>query len=297
MRAWFFQQMATNKYSGTLDWTALDRTVAAAQAHRVRLIATLGNQDGTCDDGVWKGPGWYSRGYAQPVRAGGFLTLSYRQWVKMVTGRYATSPAILAWEPMNEPRPDTCTVAGDCWANRVCPDPLTARSSLRIFFGAIGTVIRSHDPNHLISDGAPPVQGCGTVTWADLAYVDSSPGVDLVSYHEYDGATPMSTANVAAWSVLTTAVAKPVFAGENGNLDAIPTAAVGAACPVQGERSTAYAGEISTDFAQLPALAGWLFWNAMPPPVSAVPTCTYVTWPTDPLMAMLRAEGDQLNSR
>ncbi|MDQ6782508.1 MAG: glycoside hydrolase family 5 protein [Actinomycetota bacterium] len=297
MRVWFFQQMATNKYSGTLDWSAMDRTVAAARAHGVRLIATLGNQDGTCDDGAWKDPSWYRRGYATAARPGAFLTVSYLQWVRLVTARYATNPAILAWEPVNEPRPDTCSLAADCWSNRVCPDPQAARSALRSFFNAAGAVIRSNDPNHLISDGAPPVGGCGTLTYADLAFVDGSSGIDLVSYHQYDGATPMSAVNVAAWSALTAQVSKPLFAGENGGLDARPTAFAGAACPLQADRSTAYANEISTDFAHLPPLVGWLFWNAMPPSDSPVPACNYATWPGDPLAAMLRAEGDQLNSR
>jgi len=294
VRAWFFQQFATNKYSGEIEWTALDRTVAAAAAHGVRLIATLGNQDGTCDDGTWKNPSWYTGGYGARATS---PALSYIDWVQAATSRYAASPAILAWEPLNEPRPDTCTNTSNCWANRVCPDTLAARSALRKFYDALGTAIRSRDPNHLIADGGPPVQGCGTATFADLAYIESSPGIDLASYHKYDGAQAMAPSGAASWNALSAAVAKPFFAGENGNLNATPVALADRSCPLQSERAVAYDAEMTTDFGQLPGLAGWLFWNAMPTARSATPSCDYATYPGDPLLTVLRTEQARLNTR
>ena len=69
MRAWFFQDLATN--GGARDWTAFDRTLATARAHGYKVIVTLGNQWADCDTGYgYKDTTWYESGYKQPDPAG-----------------------------------------------------------------------------------------------------------------------------------------------------------------------------------------------------------------------------------
>lgn len=295
VRTWFFEALATNKYTGALDWTGLDRVVSLASQAGVHLIVTLGNQDGVCDDSVWKGPSWYSAGYQQPEPH----RLSFAQWTSSVVARYKDSPAILAWEPVNEPRPDTCTDAHDCWDHRVCPSTDAARNALRSFFDAIGGEIRSIDPNHLISDGAPPVESCGAMTWNDLQYLESSPGIDLMSFHDYSGFTSLAASTVADYNQIAAAIGKPLFAGENGGVNAMATGGGTPSCPSLTNRANGYAPKIAAEFSSLASFTGWLFWNAgLPPPTSTnETTCQYGTWQGDPLLGLLVQQGQAARAR
>lgn len=46
------------------------------------------------------------------------------------------------------------------------PDETSARNALRSFYDTIRLEIRASDPNHLNSDGAPPIGGCSTLDYA-----------------------------------------------------------------------------------------------------------------------------------
>ena len=99
VRAWFFQDLATT--GGVRDWTAFDRSLTALTAHWLRAIVTLGNQWADCDQGYgYKNDAWYTTGYTTVDPVG---TVSYRDWVAEVVTRYADDPAVLAFEPLNEP--------------------------------------------------------------------------------------------------------------------------------------------------------------------------------------------------
>jgi hypothetical protein len=284
VRVWFFQQFAIQQYGGPWDWAAMDRLVEAADHYGVHLIATLGNQDGTCDDGVWKDPSWYTTGWKTVDKNWGDNQVSFQQWVSMVVSRYASNPAILAWEPMNEPRPDTCTLAAgtpgwDCWNNRVCPDELTARDAVRGFFDQVGAEIHAIDPEALVSDGALEEPGCGWNTEADWDYVESSPGIDLVSIHDYTGTTP-ETAQSMSWYIDELAtIGKPVFAGEDGDSDPTPT------CSDYQTEISAWQTKVQAEFGTY-GLVGWLWWNWSPsnPPVAA----SLCAPATDPLLTMIQ---------
>ena len=295
VRTWFFEALATNKYTGALDWTGLDRVVNLASQAGVHLIVTLGNQDGTCDDSVWRGPSWYSTGYQQPEPH----RLSFSQWTSSVVTRFKNAPAILAWEPVNEPRPDTCTDGHDCWGHRACPSSDSARNALRSFFDGIGSQIRSIDPNHLISDGAPPVESCGAMTWNDLQYLDSSPGIDLMSFHDYTGFATLPASTVANYNQIAAAIHKPVFAGENGGVNAIATGGGSPSCPSLTNRANGYAPKITQEFSSLDGFTGWLFWNAGPPPATPADqtSCLYGTWQGDPLLGLLAQQGGTARAR
>jgi hypothetical protein len=293
VRVWFFQQLATNKYTGARDWTGLDRVVDLADRYGVHIVATLANQDGTCDDGNWLSSSWYAGGYAAP--SAGSERVSYQTYVAQVVARYAGNPAILAWEPVNEPRANDCTDTSDCW-NSGCPNPDADRDDLKQFFDQIGAEIRSIDPNHLISDGAPPIGSCSAVTWSDFDYVDSSLGIDLMSFHDYSGGAPISAATATAVNAATAADDKPMFAGENGDLNASVQPNPGGSCPTEGPRAQSYQIKITDELSDMPAFAGWLFWNAgAPPGPGSDPTaCNFGTWAGDPLLQVLSSIGSGL---
>jgi hypothetical protein len=288
VRVWFFQQFAVDKYTGQWNWSAIDQVVDTADAYGVHLIATLGNQDGTCDDGVWKDPSWYSSGWKTLDTNWGDNIVSYQQWVQTVVSRYASNPAILAWEPINEARPQTCTLAArtlgwDCWNNLVCPSEITARDAVRSFFDEVGAEIRSIDPEAVISDGALASPGCGYATEADYDYVETSPGIDLVSIHDYTGTTNQTAQSLAWYLDEMRTIGKPVFAGENGDYayyaDDPPT------CSEETTEMNAQSVKAHTEMDQF-GLVGWLWWNwdttqapASPSPCAPGP---------DPLLALVQ---------
>jgi len=180
MRAWFFQQLATT--NGARDWTAFDRTLATARAHGYKVIATLTDQWGDCGDSTVAGYGykdkrWYQSAYTYRDPSG---TVSYRDWVAEVVSRYENDPTILAWQLVNEP--EVLPYKGaDC---STVPES-TAESILSSFAGDVSGLIKSIDPNHLVSLGTIGSGQCGTQD-TDYKTVMSVPTLDLCEYHDYD---------------------------------------------------------------------------------------------------------------
>jgi YVTN family beta-propeller protein len=181
MRAWFFQNLATA--NGARDWTAFDRTLATARAHGYKVIATLGNQWADCDQGYgYKNTSWYQSGYMQPDPAG---TVSYRDWVQEVVSRYKNDPTILAWQLLNEPEVLPYNGA-DCSA---VPES-TAESLLYSFANDVSGLIKSIDPNHLVSLGTIGSGQCGA-QYTDYKQVMSIPTLDLCEFHDYTPSQPI----------------------------------------------------------------------------------------------------------
>jgi len=90
-RAWFFQSLATT--NGVRVWSAFDHTLAVAKARGVRVIATLANQWGDCEEqpaGVYKTDSWYASGYRTIVRSG---TVDYRSWVAEIATKTLANEA------------------------------------------------------------------------------------------------------------------------------------------------------------------------------------------------------------
>jgi YVTN family beta-propeller protein len=181
MRAWFFQNLATA--NGARDWTAFDRTLATARAHGYKVIATLGNQWADCDQGYgYKNTSWYQSGYTQPDPAG---TVSYRDWVQEIVSRYQNDPTILAWQLLNEPEVLPYNGA-DCTA---VPES-TAESLLYSFASDVSGLIKSIDPNHLLSLGTIGSGQCGA-QYTDYKQVMSIPTLDLCEFHDYTPSQPI----------------------------------------------------------------------------------------------------------
>jgi mannan endo-1,4-beta-mannosidase len=213
MRAWFFQQLATT--NGQRDWTAFDRTLAAAKQKGVKVVATLADQWGDC--GVTTTPGygykdrnWYEAAYTQPDPS---VPVSYRDWVAEVVARYKNDPTILAWQLVNEPEVLN-EEGGDCAA---VPES-AALSILSSFASDVAGRIKSIDPNHLVSLGTIGSGQCGAQA-DDYQTLMSIPALDLCEFHDYGSPAPIPGDQ---WNGLQrridqcNALDKPLLVGELG---------------------------------------------------------------------------------
>lgn len=211
MRSWFFQALATT--GGVRDWSGFDHTLAVAAAHGTKVIVTLGNQWIDCDGpaggaGSFKDEAWYTGGYAQPDPGG---TVSYRDWVAEIVARYKDDPTILAWQLMNEAEVKPSAGSGSCSVN--------AAGILKSFAADVSGLIKSIDPNHLVSLGTIGGGQCGA-QGAEYQDVHDVSTIDLCEYHDYGSPnTPMPGDQ---WNGLQVrldqcrVLGKPLFVGETG---------------------------------------------------------------------------------
>ena len=203
VRVWFFQRLATS--NGVRDWAAFDATLAAARTAGVRVIATLADHWGACENSGTKTEAWYTTGYSSTVFAGDIAT--YREFVREVVTRYGNDPTVLMWQLVNEA--ETPRAGGGCAAANV----------LYNFAADMGSVVKSSDPNHLLSLGTIGSGQCGAAG-DDYQYVHSVSQIDVCEYHDYGQATvPMPGDQ---WNGLSrrltqcAALGKPLFVGEMG---------------------------------------------------------------------------------
>jgi mannan endo-1,4-beta-mannosidase len=212
-RAWFLQQEVTPTSSG-YNWAPFDKTLQVAAQNGFKVIAVL------ADNWGYEGPprkfyNWYQSGYATEVDQGTLNGVSYNenvpylQYVKDVVSRYANNPTIAAWELVNEP--DDSLSSGTC--------PADAGAVMLNFANTVGGLIKSIDPNHLVSLGAAGNGNCGTIQ-GDYETVMASPDIDLCSFHDYEGATNATAYN--QWNGLNVRIQqcadldKPIYIGESG---------------------------------------------------------------------------------
>ncbi|HTZ09736.1 MAG TPA: hypothetical protein VMB72_11715 [Acidimicrobiales bacterium] len=288
VRFWAWQgSAAINVTTHQLDWGPLDRVFDIAAQYHQRLVVVLAGQSGACDDGVWKDPSWYDGGFMDVHDAGGLTPLSYWDYMQDVVNRYKSSPALGMWEPVSEPEASTCPPQyqpAACGDHQTCPDELVAEAALRYFFDAVGSAIHTLDPDHLVESGTIGSGQCGA-SGPNYANLSASPGIDVLSYHDYSGATSLPG---DAWNGLAlrigeaSAMHKPIIVGEVGLLADPGGADQGCATP--GQRAQQFAAKASTQLAA--GVSGLLVWDWMP---SAPTTCSYDTYPGDPLMADVAA--------
>jgi mannan endo-1,4-beta-mannosidase len=211
-RAWFFQFEAT--VDGQRDWTNFDRTLATARAHNLKVIPVLVDQWGNCEgwpdpSSGYKNEAWYRDGYrTQPTGPG--LPATYRDWVAEVVTRYRDDPTILAWQLVNEAEAAT-GFGGDC--------PATATQTLVDFATDMATLVKSIDPDHLLSLGTIGSGQCGT-RGEEYKTVHAVDGIDLCEYHDYGRPTEPVPGDV--WNGMAVRLrqcaelSKPLFTGELG---------------------------------------------------------------------------------
>ncbi len=284
VRIWGFQgTMATDFSTHQLDWGPLDRVFAAAASHGQRLIVSLAGQSGVCDNVHWEDASWYGGGFrsvfndSSTTDGRGLTPLSYWSFVQDIVNRYKSSPALGMWEPMSEAEASTCPPQFEptsCSGHQTCPNEAVAAQALRYFFDTVGGEIHAIDPNHLVESGLIGGGQCGT-QGSDYQYVSASPGIDVLSVHDYYGAAPMGGDQwngMAVRFAQAAALNKPVIDGEMG-IEA------GAGCVSDASRGGEFASKIAV---QLKAgTSGVLAWDWVP---SAQTACSYDVGPTDPMM-------------
>jgi endo-1,4-beta-mannosidase len=268
-RSFFFQRMATTK--GQRDWSAFDHTLAVARAHGEYVIATLTNQWGACEEPVpgYKTESWYQSGYR--TRLDTTVPTGYRDWVQDVVTRYRSDPTIMAWQLVNEAEAGG-RAGGPCTA--------TAAASLKAFAADMSQLIKSLDPNHLVSLGTMGSGQCGT---AGAAYQDvhSLAGIDLCEWHDYGSATSPIPGD--QWNGMQVridqcrALGKPLFVGETG----IVAGTVGG----YARRAQLFADKFSAQFGA--GIVGELVWDWVPGPDAGSRLDEYNVGPGDPLLSLL----------
>lgn len=239
--------------SNTLDWGPLDNVFSAAAKYGDKLIPVLGNEWAACDGvddqpGVQKGDSFFSGGYEKNSDEG---PLSYYQWVHDIVSRYTGSSAVYAWEPINEPE--------DCGV----PE-FRAAADLTSFYTAIGGEIHALSPGSKVEAGFLGTGECGLEN-GDYKTVGASPGIDILSYHDYYPATtPVGGDQYNGIQVRiqqAKALGKPIIAGEMG-IDA------GSDCTVTlAEREADFQAKVSAQFAL--GTSAFLFWDWYPSQTSS----------------------------
>ena len=264
VRVWAFQDLAQNRYTGARDFAAIDRVVTAAERTGQKLIVTLADHWGRCD-GPAKDGTWYGGGYRTPQTGDGVVRVSYWDWVREIVARYRNSPAVGMWEPVNEPE-------------LTCAEPA---SILRHFFDAVGSEVKRLDPNHLVSSGTQGGGQCG-LAYGDYEYVHASPGIDVVSYHDYHHdaiAVPGDQWNgLAVHLEQARRLARPLIVGETGLWGGDAPG-----CPTLLQRRDRIRNKLDGQFAA--GVQGFVLWHWVERPPAG---CTYAVAPSDPALEVLR---------
>lgn len=270
MRTWFFQQFATTPTSSGYDWSAFDRTIAAAKANHKLIIATLIDQwsyDGT----TFKDETWYSGGYKNSVLP--LQRVTYRQYVADIVAHYKDEPTIATWELANEPEDFVDSTETTCSTN--------AGTIMSAWATDVSDLIKSIDQNHLVSLGGVGTGACGTNV-NDYQTVMSAPSLDLCTFHDYYGASNPTA--YEQWNGLNTritqcgALNKPIIIEESG-ID---------------QADANRASEIDTRArAQLAmqGVAGYLVWQYDQD--TAQSSDKYAVGPTDPVLPIIAALPQQ----
>jgi hypothetical protein len=272
-RAWFFQQEAT--LNGLRDWSAFDHALAVAKAHGVRVIATLADQWGACENGAYKSESWYQSGYASTVAVG--YTQPYRAWVAAVVSRYRNDPTIMAWQLMNEAE-DLTALGGSC-------SP-TSDATLKSWTADMATLVKGKDANHLLSLGTIGTGQCGGLDYAGLYSVS---GIDLCEYHDYSAPTLAMPGD--QWHGLQAqlnrcaALNKPLFVGESG------ITGVGGL----GTRASDFQAKFTAQFSA--GVVGELIWDWRTGSEGGSSLTSYEVGPGDPVLALLAQYAHQATAR
>jgi mannan endo-1,4-beta-mannosidase len=289
VRFWAFQgTLATNPATHQIDWAPIDQVFYLAAHYHVYLVPAITDQGGGCDGGHWQDPSWYAGGFNDVFNSlsnsdgRGLTPLSYWTYMQELVSRYKDSPALGLWEPISEPEASTCTSAfqpTNCSGNQTCPDESAAAADLTSFFDVVGGEIHTLDPIHPVEAGFLGGGQCGT-QGTDYESVGASPGIDVLSVHDYYGAALLGGDQWNGMSVRFSQAAtldKPIITGEVGIL-----AGNGHSCISFDQRVVEMTAKRQAQFAD--GSSAFLVWNWVLDPLGS---CNYNTGTGDPLMASL----------
>ncbi len=293
VRFWAFQgDLATDVATHQIDWAPIDQVFSLAAAHDIYLVPAITDQNGTCDGGHWQDPSWYAGGYRDVFNAAtnsdgrGLTPLSYWGYMHKLVNRYKYSPALGMWEPISEPEASTCPQVDeptDCSGHQTCPSEAVAAADLTSFFDTVGDEIHSLDPHHLVESGFLGGGQCGTAG-ADYQSVGASPGIDVLSVHDYYEAVPLGGDQWNGMAVRfeqAAALHKPIVTGEVGVVAGdVP------GCDSFTQRAAVMADKLNAQFAA--GSSAFLIWDWT---LDSPGPCSYNTGPGDPLMRLLTRAG------
>jgi hypothetical protein len=278
VRTWAFQSQATHRTTRNLDFRPLDRVVSAAARHDVKLIMTLSDQSGICDDGHWHDAAWYSGGYERAYNddGRGLAPLPFLKWIRTIVPRYRTSPAVGMWELVNEPEPGNCSsgrTGSGCWGNTTCPPD--AAVVMRQFFDRAGGEVKRLDPDHLLASGVMGGSQCGTAG-GGFGLMHASQPVDVATFHDYGHDAEALPPELAVRLTEAVGLGKPLLVEEVGI-----RAGSGATCTATAARAGALDAKVVA--AADAGAAGHMFWSWSP----TAAACDYNLAPGDPALALL----------
>lgn len=204
VRVWAFSQDGT---AGTAFRTRLDAALSNAAGLGVRLILSLSN---------------YYTDWGGPVDFGDDQTTWFQHvnstWIAQVQSlvtQYSGNTSILAWELMNEPRPNN--------------DPTSMA-----WLETVAALIKGYDPSHLICSGSEgflggdPYPATGSQSGAspdiNLTALNSGSHIDIASMHvytkyltgDYRTDTAKTLAAISGAKAAANALGKPLIIGEAG---------------------------------------------------------------------------------
>ena len=255
-RAWFTQGEATT--NGIRDWSAFDHTLAVARMAGIRVMPVLSVED--CRGEGVRLTDWYASGYRADIIAG--HTTTFRDYVSQIVTRYRDDPAILVWQIGNEM--DTMKNAdGTCGP----------ASTLDAFAADIAGLIKSIDPNHLVSVGTIGDGQCAASGSTAYRALHAPASIDLCEFHDYK---PDALPN-DPWNGLTVrlndcaSLGKPLFIGETGIVAS------------DSNRASEMAAKADAQFGA--GVVGWLPWDWRA--AGRTDGDAYVIGPGDPTLAVI----------
>jgi mannan endo-1,4-beta-mannosidase len=268
----FYARMAVNKKTGNVDFTALDAVLAAAARHEQLVVVVLSGHDGFCEDERPKDRAWYAAGWRSDDRG---APLPFAKWLDTAVVRWAGSPALAGWTAAGEPEASDCGFTDCGWRSRTCAADSAA--VLRSFFDATGARIRRLDSEAVIWSGLVGGGQCGSAG-DDFAMLASSPGIDVLEYHDYHP-SPVVPYQLGQRIAQARAAGKPLVVAELG-LES------GSCVPLE-QRKLLLSETIRSQRAR--GTAGALFWSFVPDP--RVDACTLDIGPQDPLRGLVGRHG------
>jgi hypothetical protein len=264
-----FDFQTFNIVNGAINWTNLDTLLATFASHGKRVILVLGNEGNGAgdpnDDGAQKFLPWWQGGYSTQIQTASSppQVLTYRAYVSAIVTRYASNSTIAMWQLVNEGR--AINSDGSC-------TEATALAAELAFANDVGGLIKSIDPNHLVSLGVTSGM-CGSDN-GDYQTLYASPPIDVCDYHDYNYPySPMGLTepNNGLQGTLNHCHAdnKPLMVGETG-IDWTSTPAYGQP-PISpntlAERATLLQDKVAAQFAA--GIVGMCVWSWRNNPVPA----------------------------
>ena len=190
LRFWAFQSIAGPK--GT-DFSTMDRVIAAAKAHHLRLIPSLENHWKDCSQpSIDKTPQWYNDDYKRPYG----YALSFPDYVRAIVSHYRDEPTIAMWQLLNEAES-------------------TDAPGLQRFTSSMAGLIKSIDKNHLVNLGTVACDQHG-VSGPDFQALYAIDSIDVAEAHDYNQPMVAMPSCIANDIQMAQRLNKPLFIGESG---------------------------------------------------------------------------------